>query len=139
MGIIATDKNQIKLYYNSKNSLGKQTLSYVTSSEKKILGIDISKTKVPSSQWAEIAAGIGVTISDLIDTEHPDFIKTYGDKNIDLNENDWLKVLEQHPESLKFPIVILGDEFRFIKSPSEFSKFMEDDSTGQENPFNKNS
>lgn len=134
MGIIATDKNEIKLYYSSQTSIGKQTYAYVVSSEKKVLGIDVSKTKVPGSHWAEIADGLNIEIQKLINTEHPDFIKQYGDKKIDLDQHDWLRILEIHPETLAFPIVLMGGKFVAIHTPSDFVKYMDPDTKNQENP-----
>ncbi|GEM_PF-5828809 len=33
MGVIATNKNEIKLYYSSEYTIGKQTLAYVNASK----------------------------------------------------------------------------------------------------------
>lgn len=125
MGMISTHKDEIKLYYSSENAIGKQTYAYVSSSHKKVLGIDISKTKVPGSHWAEIAAGLNIEIQKLINREHPDFIKHYGDKKIDLDQHDWLRILENHPETLAAPIAIIGAEFIAIHSPSDIVKYLD--------------
>ena len=135
MGIINTHDNQIKFYYSSETSIGKQTLGYVTSSEKKVLAIDISKTNVPASHWGEIAANLEIPVAELIATNHPNFTNTYGSSEIDLNDHDWLRVLEKHPETLKHPVAIVGKKFYFIKSPSKFKELMENDSIGKEKPY----
>lgn len=124
MGIIASNDNEIKLYYSGNTSLGKQTYAYVSASVKKVLGIDVSKTKVTGSQWAEIATGLNISVGELINTEHPDFIKSYGEEKIDLAARDWLRVLNKHPETLAYPVMILGDAFHVLKTPSEFMKYM---------------
>lgn len=127
MGVISTDKNEIKLFFHSENSIGKQIQAYVLASEKKILTIDISKTKVTGTQWVELAKGLGVSISDLINQEHPDFIKNYGD-HPNLEQDDWLKILDKQPEVLTTPIAIIGKHFVQLKSPSDFVKYIEPDS-----------
>ncbi|MDB4293436.1 hypothetical protein N9954_08525 [Maribacter sp.] len=132
MGIIATNDNEIKLYYSSETSLGKQTYAYVSASEKEVLGIDISKTMVTGSQWAEIATGLNIPVGDLINTEHPDFVNAYGEEKIDLDAHDWLRVLEKNPDTLAYPVMILGDVFRVLKTPSDFVKYMEPDSTDKD-------
>ncbi|CAH8282140.1 hypothetical protein EV196_110113 [Mariniflexile fucanivorans] len=137
MGMIATNDNEIKLYYSSETSIGKQTYAYVTSSEKKVLGVDVSKTNIPGSHWAEIADGLNIEIHKLINTEHPNFVKNYGDKSIDLDQHDWLRILEKHPETLAFPIAIIGKKMVAIHSPSDFVKYMEPDTTNQPKPYNK--
>lgn len=127
MGVISTDKNEIKLFFHSENSIGKQVQAYVLASEKKILTIDISKTNVTGTQWKELAEGLGLPVSELINKEHPDFVQNYGD-NIDLEEEDWLKILDKKPEVLTTPIAIIGHQYVQLTSPSDFVKYIEPDS-----------
>lgn len=130
MGVLATDKNKVTLIYNSDNSIGKQTYAYVSSSEKGILAIDSSKTNITGTQWAEIADGLGIKISDLINQDHPDFKKEYGEK-VDLDdEHDYLKILQNKPELLASPIVIVDGNFHAIETPSDFVKYLDADSAG---------
>ncbi len=124
MGIISKDNRQIKLYYNSETSLGKQVRAYIEASEKKIQTIDISKTKLTGLQWLEIADMLNIHIAELINQKHPDFIQIYGDKKINLEQEDWLKLIEKHPIIISYPIIINGKEFIQIKSPSEFAKYL---------------
>ena len=128
MESIAKNKNQITLYFSSENSLGKQLHAYVESSEKKVLPIDISKTKVTGTQWAEIAEGLGVEISGLIDQDHPDFKNEYGDSDIDLDENGWLRLLEKSPHLLKFPVAIDGKNYIALKTGASFKERLDPDS-----------
>ncbi|TDU39573.1 hypothetical protein BXY82_1600 [Gelidibacter sediminis] len=127
MGVISTDNNEIKLFFHSENSIGKQIQAYVSASEKKLLAIDISKTNVTGTQWTELAAGLGIPISDLINKEHPNFIKNYGDL-VDLEPEDWLKILDKQPEVLTTPVAIIGKKFVQLTSPSDFVKYIEPDS-----------
>lgn len=125
MGVISKDSRQIKLYYNSETSLGKQTMAYVKASNKKILAIDISKTKVTGTQWLEIAEHLNIPISALVNQEHPDFVQNYGAKQISLKQNDWLKLIEKHPIIINYPIVIYGNKFLRIKNPSDFAIYLD--------------
>lgn len=127
MGVIAKNDRQITLYYNSQTTLGKQTFAYVEPSRKKILAVDISRTKVTGTQWAEIAEGLNVEISNLINQEHPDFVKLYGSEPLDMERHDWLKLLQNHPEVLACPVVIDGNRFIQINNPSDFAKFLDTD------------
>ncbi|MGC1631441.1 MAG: hypothetical protein WA749_04935 [Gelidibacter sp.] len=127
MGVISTDEHEIKLFFNSGSSVGKQIQAYVLASERKILTIDISKTRVTGTQWVELAKGLKLSISDLINKEHPDFTHNY-DENLDLEDEDWLKILEKHPEVLSTPIAIIGKRFVQIQSPGDFVKYIEPDS-----------
>lgn len=127
MGVISTDKNEIKLYFNSENSIGKQIEAYVMASERKLLAIDVSKTKVTGTQWTELAKGLGIPIASLINQEHADFIKNYGD-HPDLDDDGWLKILDKKPIVLTTPIAIIGEHFVQLHSPSDFIKYIEPDS-----------
>ena len=127
--MISTDKNMIKLYYSSKSSIGEQTYSYLNASFKDILAIDITKTNVTGSQWKDIAEHLDIKIGDLIDTDHPDFTKTYGDTT-NLDENGWIKILDNNPEVLVYPVVIIEDKYTQIKNPSDIEKKLEPNSKG---------
>lgn len=135
MDSIAKDKNQITLFYSSENSLGKQVQAYVESADKKVLGVDISKTKVTGTQWSEIAEGLGVDISDLVDRQHPDFKNEYGDSDINLDWNDWLKLLEKSPHILKYPVAIDGEDYIPLKTAASFKEHFTADSAGIEKPY----
>ncbi|MGJ8592600.1 MAG: arsenate reductase family protein [Aquaticitalea sp.] len=135
MGVISTNENEIKLYYSSENSLGKQTNAYVDASEKKILAIDISKTKVTGTQWIELARNLGVGVDQLIDKKHPDFEQNYGE-NVNMEEEDWLKVLDKMPVTLTYPIAIVGKKYVQLKGPADFVKYMktEGENIDEQNP-----
>src|SRR5690606_2948992 len=123
MGVISTDDKKIILYYHSGTTLGKQTLGYAVASKRKLLPVDISKTKVTGTQWAELAEYLNIDVSDLIDRGHPDFVKNYGSEPIDLDQHDWLKILDKTPEVLTYPIIVNGNEYLQIKNPSDFAKY----------------
>lgn len=137
MGVIAKDKNQLKLYYNSKNSIGKQTQGYVESIETPLLSVDTSKENVTGTQWSEIARGLDLKIAQLVDTSHPDFIEEYGDTELVMEDSGWLKILDKHPEFVRKPILLKGSEFHMIETPSEVVAFIEPDSAGLDKPYNK--
>lgn len=128
MGVIATNKNKLSLYYNSESSIGKQCYGYVQASDKKVLGIDILKTKVTPTQWSELADGLAIEVKDLIDTNHPDFMNEYGRDAITMEVNDWLKILEKNPRLVQFPVLVFGEKFYQLKSGAEVKKYLEADS-----------
>ncbi len=137
MGVIAMDKKQLTLYYSSENSLGKQVLAYVKSSGKDHLTIDISKTNVTGTQWAELAGGLDKELSELVNVDHPDFKEKYGDTNASLDQDGWLKVLDKNPSLLKYPILVKNEKFIELESASDFKQHMEPDSAGLDKPYNK--
>jgi arsenate reductase-like glutaredoxin family protein len=130
MGVISTDSKKITLYYNSESSIGKQCYAYVQSSDKEVLGIDISKTNVSGTQWGELAGNLNIDVKELIDVEHPDFKKEYGDDKVDLEPHHWMKILEKKPELVQYPILVFGEKYYQLKSGAEFKKYLEANSKG---------
>ncbi len=127
MGVIATNKREVKLFYNAETNKGMQTLAYLKSSNKKILDVNLDKVKVTATQWTELAKLLGKPIKELINTEHPDFVDKYG-KNAELqDENDWLKVLEKNPKVVTQPILVNGDRAVQIDTPSDVVAFLEEE------------
>ena len=123
MGVIATDSNKITFYYNSNSNVGKQTLAYVQDSLKKILTIDVSKTKVSDTQWAEIATKLNLTLADLVNKNHPDFTKNYNSDTI-LSEDDWIKVIQNNPDVIANAILVIEDKFYKIETPSQVRQLL---------------
>lgn len=124
MGTIATDKRQLILYYHSETSLGKQAYAFAHASDKNILAIDISTTKITGTQWLEISENLNTILSKLVNQEHPDF-KKYYKSGISLDKEDWIKVLQKHPDTLRCPILVDGKKFHLVETPSEISKYLE--------------
>lgn len=127
MGVISKNKRKITIYYHSENTIGKQVYAYTNSSEKKLLAVDIAKTNVTGTQWAELANKLGKDVIDLINTKHPDFIKEYGKDIPDLEQHDSLKILQKQPHLFKHPIIINGENYIQINSVAEFKKYLDTD------------
>lgn len=125
----------IKLFYNSESSVGKQTLGYIQSTEKEILTVDTHKTMVTGTQWADLSENLGCQIADLVNKEHPSFTDNY-DTDVDLSDEDWIKVLQKHPEVFVYPIVIIGKDHYRIENPSDISKHLNIDTKNlnEQNP-----
>ncbi len=68
MGQIARDEKQLTLIFSSNTRVGKRAYAYLKGLEdKRFLGIDIAKTKIPDTQWVEIADALDIPIGDLVD------------------------------------------------------------------------
>jgi len=129
------DKKQITLYYSSENSIGKQLNAYIASSGKEHLTIDISKTNVTGTQWAELAEGLGKNLSGLVHKDHPDFKNVYKEDTVDLDDDGWLKILDKNPKFLKNAIIIKGEDYIELTSSSDYKQYMDPDSAGIEKPY----
>ncbi len=129
MGVIARNDKQLTLIYSSNTRVGRHTLSYLTGIDEKYLAIDLAKTKVADTQWAEIAAALGVKIGDLVDKRELDIESKTTD---DFGSNDWLKIIQNNDSVISRPIAIKGNRTKQIDNPPEILEFFEVDSAGLE-------
>lgn len=128
MSAIPENDRQITIYYDSKSSLGRKCYAAAESSGARVKSIDLTTTKVTGTDWVELADMLNVKVLDLIDQGHPIFIDLYGEDKVDLDTNDAIKILEKHPETLVFPIVIRGNRAIQAKNSGELHKLVDPDS-----------
>ena len=120
MGEIATSDRQITLYYNSKSSRAKQTLAYARAEGLPMLEIDILRQKLTGTQIAELAGRLGIDVADLVNQEHPAYTSQF--EAHDFSAEDWIKMIQQHPEIMKQPIALRGDITILVETPSDIIK-----------------
>ncbi len=121
---LATDLNQIVLFYNSNQKSHRETLAYAASTGKRLLSIDVSKDKVAGTTWTEIADALELRASDLLHTDHSSYVKKYGEHK-DIDCNGAIKTLQKDPDMLIFPIAILGEKATELKLYSEMLAFFD--------------
>lgn len=129
MGVIARDEKQLTLIYSSNTRVGTHTLSYLTGIDERYLAIDLAKTRVADTQWAEIAAALGVKIGDLVDKRQLDMDV---ESTSSFGSDDWLKIIQNNDSVISRPIAIMGTRTKQIDNPPEIMEFFEVDSAGLE-------
>ncbi len=129
MGVIARSENQLTLIYSSNTRVGRHTLSYLTAIDEKYLAIDIAKTKVSGTQWAEIADALGVKVGDLVDKRELDLSS---ESTAEFSSDDWIKIIQKDDSVISRPIAIKGKRTMQIDNPTEILEFFEVDSAGLE-------
>ena len=135
MGVIARNDNQLTLIYSSNTRVGNHTLSYLTGIDVRYLAIDLAKSKVGDTQWAEIADALGVKIGDLVDTRELDLDF---ESTSQFGSNDWLKIIQNNDFVISKPIAIMGDRTMQIDNPTEILEFFSVDSAGlEQSPSNE--
>ncbi len=127
MGVLARDNRQFTLIYSSNTRVGTHVLAYAQAMEDKLLAIDIAKTKVADTEWAELAEKMGCKVGDLIDKRLVDVEDTS-----EFSTDDWLKILQHNDKVLSHPIAINGNRTRQIDNASEVLRFFGVDSAGLE-------
>ncbi|MGM0636418.1 MAG: arsenate reductase family protein [Bacteroidota bacterium] len=109
MGVIARNKHQITLYFHPDSQLGTKSLAVAKSSNAKVHTVDLSKTKLTGTEWAELADLLNKNIQELIEKEHPAYTDKY-EKNVDLDKDSAIKILQNSPEVMSFPIAVRGEK-----------------------------
>lgn len=117
-----TDK-EITLIYSSDDRRGKQVLGYAQQEKFPIREVDLVHTKIPGSQWAELADRMGIHVKDFVNTENSEYLKTF-EKESDFDQHDWLSLIEKNPSFLKAPIVMKGDKIVFMENPQDMLQFI---------------
>ncbi|WP_224482809.1 arsenate reductase family protein [Robertkochia aurantiaca] len=129
MGIIATDKKQITLIFDPSTKLGRECRAYAESAQARIQTIDVNKTKIADTEWADIADRLGMKVTDLIATDHPTFTTIYGE-NVKLDEEHAFKILDKNPQCIVYPIALRGDRAVRAKSFADILDLIDPD-TGE--------
>lgn len=127
MGMIARNDKQLTLLYSSSTRVGRHTLSYLTGIDKPYLAIDLVKTKLPGSQWVEIAEEMNVKVGDLVDKRQLGLDES---ETNHFNTEDWIKIIRNNDNAISRPIVILGKITKQIANPPEIMEFFDVDSAG---------
>ncbi|MCQ0110518.1 Arsenate reductase, glutaredoxin family [Zhouia amylolytica] len=120
MGEIATSNRQITLFYSSNSTRAKKTLAYAKAEGIPIQEVDILKTKLTGTQIAEIADRLNIKIKDLINQDHPAYKSKF--ERQDFSSEDWIKLIQHHPDIMKQPIAIRGEISILVETPSDIIK-----------------
>lgn len=112
---------EFKFIYDSNQIKEREAYGYAKSLDQHFINaIDLSKETLTERQWAEIAQKLNVTIQELID-ENNDY---YQDelKGKEFDEHDLLRLIKDHPQIIKTPIIDSEKHAKFIKSPYDFNE-----------------
>ena len=127
MGVIAKNERLITIYCHPEHHLTTKCIAVAKASKADVQVIEIDKTKIAGTEWAEIAQLLDSTIDDLIAKNHPEFLKTYK-QNALLDDKDAIKLLQHEPQVLAFPIAIRGDKAIQAKNSTDIMKLHKPDS-----------
>ncbi|WP_213521952.1 arsenate reductase family protein [Nonlabens sp.] len=120
MGEIAKSHRQITLFYNSMSTRAKKTLAYAKAEGLPIQEIDILKTKLTGTQIVELASRLHLEVADLVNQEHPSYTSVF--EHHELSTEDWIKMIQHHPQIMKQPIALRGDITILVETPADIIK-----------------
>lgn len=132
MGTLSENERQLNFYYYPDHKISKEALAYAESSDAKLNSINIEKTKLTGTQWVELAEMLGVKVADFLEKDHPIFKEKF-DKDAEVGTEDAVKILQNNPELLIFPIATRGNKAIYVKMMTDILKLTKTDSQ-----YNKN-
>jgi len=116
-GVISTSDRQITLFYNPRSRRGKQALAYAKTHGLPIEEIDILKTPLTGTQIAELADRLGIKINEMVNQEHYKYRRKFTIKCF--SSEDWITVIQNHPEIMRQPIALRGDRTIWVETPTD--------------------
>jgi arsenate reductase-like glutaredoxin family protein len=132
MGVLSENERQLNFYYYPGHKISKEALAYAESSDAKLNAVNIEKTKVTGTQWVELAEMLGVKVTDFLEKDHPAFKEKF-DKDAEIGTEDAVKILQNNPELLVFPIATRGKKAIHVKMMTDILKLTKPDTL-----YNKN-
>jgi len=117
MGEIGTSNRQIILYYGSKSEEAKKALATAQAHGLPVEEVDLQKTKLTGTQIVELADRLKISVKDLINQEHATYKAHFNHHNY--STDDWIKMLQNNPEILVFPIALRGAKTILVKTSTE--------------------
>ncbi|AZQ44359.1 arsenate reductase family protein [Nonlabens ponticola] len=120
---LATDEREIVLLYDSNNKNHREIYAYAVAAKKPLNAIDVNKQHTTGTQWSEIANKLDKDVKDLIDTDHSIFIEKHG-KKVSLTNDGAIKLLQNDPEMLLFPIAVQGDKAKVLHLYGDMTDFI---------------
>jgi arsenate reductase (glutaredoxin) len=95
----------IKIYHNPRCRKSREGLSFLQEKKKDIQIIDYIKTGISIEEIREIILKLHITPKELVRTQETFFKKEL--KNLNLNDDEWIKIISENPVLLKRPIVLV--------------------------------
>ena len=126
---MVTDKKLIQIYCNPKDFHTKKCIAMAKAAKVEIQIIDIAKDAPTGTDWKNIAEKLNISVNELINTSHIKYMEVYG-SNAQIDENGAIKILQNSPEVLYYPIAVRGDRAVQAKSESDILKLHNTD-TGE--------
>lgn len=127
---LATNDRQTILFYNSNRKNHKEVRAYLEAAKSDLRTVDVDQTKVGAGVWLDIAVFNNTTVKELLDHNHADYKKKYGDTI--LSDDETINALQQDPDVLTYPIAVKGDQVTIMKDYGKSLDLHEPDSIGIE-------
>jgi arsenate reductase len=98
----------MKIYHNPRCSKSRQTLELIQHAGKQIEVIDYLNHPPTEEELTAIIQLLGINAEDLVRKGEDVYKEKFKGKKI--TQQDWVKILIEHPKLIERPIVIEGDK-----------------------------
>ena len=110
--------NKLTFVYNGEDSFSKETLAYMNIISGQIKKYDTAKIPLSISFIKDLLIRLKIKSKELIISESS-FMDRFENQIDDFSEEDYIKLLHNHPELLKTPIVLTESKAFIIKSKAD--------------------
>ncbi|NMM47986.1 arsenate reductase family protein [Marinigracilibium pacificum] len=117
-------QKEIKLLIHHYKELDKKALGYAELSPNAVQIVNLDQESLTPRMIKEIIDLLGVDVSKIIDRNSDTFIDKF--KNVELSEEDWLRVLSEKNDLIKTPIVLSEDKNMIVDAPSRLLEFRDE-------------
>jgi arsenate reductase len=98
----------MKIYHNPRCSKSRQTLELIQQAKKQIEVIDYLNYPPTEEELTAIIKLLGINAEDLVRKGEDIYKEKFKGKKI--TQQEWVKILIEHPKLIERPIVIEGDK-----------------------------
>ncbi len=130
---LATDKRELVLLYNSTIKNHREIHAYAKAADTNLNAIDVSKDRVTGTIYSEVADLLNIEVKDLIPTDHATFVQKHG-KDITLDNDGAIKILQNEPDMLIYPIAMRGKTAIVAKIYGDMTKLFDPDTAAIDIP-----
>ncbi len=121
--MITTNERQIRIYYNPNSLNQRKAIALAESISPHVQSFEFSKAPINLSSWEQILQMLNLSPVELLDETDAYFENQL--KGHDFMLEDWIKIIQHHPDLLKGAIAIKGDRAIFCTSPADIYKLLE--------------
>lgn len=114
---IARSERQITIFYNSESIRAKQVIALAETEGLTLHLVDVLRTPLTGTQIVELADGLGISVSNLVNQEHSSYSTKF--EPHELSTDDWVKMIRHNPEIMKQPIALKGNRTILIETPTD--------------------
>ena len=107
----------MKIYHNSRCSKSRQTLELIQQAEQQVEIIDYLNQPLTEKELTNIIKLLGINPEDLVRKNEDVYKEKFKGKKI--TQQEWVKIMIEHPKLIERPIVIKGNKAIIGRPPEK--------------------